>query len=81
MSMLQKRMAEEDGIREKVDNNGVRWSKVYFGGGTHFQNWLSQVIELKGKDNVEVEEADSSGFQCFEKSGEKMYRIWIRASR
>jgi len=27
---------------------------------------------------VNVEEADSRGFQCYEKSGEKMYRIWVR---
>ncbi|MBN1190918.1 MAG: hypothetical protein JXA46_14275 [Dehalococcoidales bacterium] len=77
---LLKRMAEEEKIREKVDENGNRWTKVYFGGGAHFQNWLSQVIELKGKANVEVEEADSRGFQCFEESGEKMYRIWTKNS-
>ena len=76
--IILKRMAEEDGIREKTDNSGNRWSKVYFGCGAHFQSWLSQVIELKGEANVEVEEADSHGFQCYEESGEKMYRIWIR---
>jgi hypothetical protein len=27
---------------------------------------------------VKVEEADSRGFQCYEESGEKMYRIWIK---
>jgi len=75
--MLLKRMAEEEEIREKIDKDGVQWNKVYFGGGLHFQNWLSQVIELKGKENVKIEEADSRGFQCFEESGEKMYRIWI----
>jgi len=75
---LLKRMAEEEKIREKVDKDGFQWNKVYFGGGLHFQNWLNQVIELKGKENVEIEEADSRGFQCFEESGEKMYRIWIR---
>jgi hypothetical protein len=46
--------------------------------GSTFGNWLSQVIELKGKDNVEVEEINSTGFQCFEESGERMYRIWIK---
>jgi metal-sulfur cluster biosynthetic enzyme len=75
---LLNRIAEEEKIREKFDAHGNRWTKVYFGGGTHFENWLSQVIELKGKSNVEVEEADSKGFQCFEESGEKMYRIWVK---
>jgi hypothetical protein len=27
---------------------------------------------------VKVEEADSRGFQCYEESGEKMYRIWVK---
>jgi hypothetical protein len=75
---LFKKLAEEEKIRGKVDKDGVQWNKVYFGGGLHFQNWLSQVIELRGKENVEIEETDSRGFQCFEESGEKMYRIWIR---
>jgi len=77
-SLLQQRIAEEEKIREKVDDDGTRWTKVYFGGGTHFRNWLSQFIELKGEENVKVEEADSRGFQCYEESGEKMYRIWVK---
>jgi len=75
---VRQRMAEEGTIREKVDENGNRWTKVYFGGGAHFRNWLSQFVELKGEENVKVEEADSSGFQCYEESGENMYRIWVR---
>ena len=75
---LQQRMAEEEKIREKVDEDGTRWTKVYFGGGAHFRNWLSQFVELKGEDNVSVEEANSRGFQCYEESGEKMYRIWVK---
>ena len=74
------RIAEEESIREKVDQYGIKWTKAYFGGGIHFQNWLNQCIEIKGEENVEVEEVDSRGFQCFEESGEKMYRIWIRDS-
>ncbi len=35
---LQQRMAEEETIREKVDENGNRWTKVCFGGGTHFRD-------------------------------------------
>jgi len=77
-SIIRQRMAEEENVREKVDKDGTRWTKVYFGGGAHFKNWLSQFVELRGEENVKVEEADSRGFQCYEESGEKMYRIWIR---
>ena len=77
-SLLRQRIAEEETFWEKVDEDGTRWTKVYFGGGAHFRNWLSQVTELKGEENVKVEEADSTGFQCYEESGEKMYRIWVK---
>ena len=77
-SIIRQRMAEEENVREKVDKDGTRWTKVYFGGGAHFRNWLSQFVELKGEENVKVEEADSRGFQCYEESGEKMYRIWVK---
>ena len=79
-SLIQQRIAEEETFREKVDENGIRWTKVYFGGGAHFRNWLSQFVELKGEENVKVEEADSRGFQCYEESGGKMYRIWVKDS-
>jgi hypothetical protein len=39
---------------------------------------LNYAIKLKGKQNVKVEEADRGGFQCYEESGEKMYRIWVK---
>ena len=77
-NLIRHRMAEEENIREKVDDNGTRWTKAYFGGGAHLRNWLSQFIELKGDENVAVEEIDSRGFQCFEESGEKMCRIWVK---
>lgn len=77
-NMIHQRMAEEEEIREKVDEKGNKWIKVYFGGGSHCQNWLSQFIELNGEENVMTEETDSTGFQCYEISGEKMYRIWIK---
>ena len=44
----------EDQVRERVDENGERWLKVYFGGGAHFKNWLDQSIELRGEENVRV---------------------------
>ncbi len=76
----EERMAEEDLIRERVDDKGNLGRKVYFGGGAHFRNWLDQTVELCGKENVEVEEIDSRGFKCFEEGGEKMYRIWVKKS-
>ena len=77
-SPIHQRIVEEETVRDKVDEDGTKWTKVYFGGGAHFRNWLSQFVELKGEENVKVEETDSRGFQCYEESGEKMYRIWIR---
>jgi hypothetical protein len=71
-------MAGEETIRERVDEKGDRWTKVYVGGGDHFRNWLSQFVELNGEENVKVEEAESLGFSCFEEAGEKMYRIWVK---
>jgi hypothetical protein len=71
----QQRLAQEEKVKEKVDASGNKWRKVYFGGGAHFQNWLEQCREL---GEVEVEEVDSKGFKCFEESGEKMYRIWMK---
>ena len=72
---IQDRMAEEELVREKIDKQGNRWKKVYFGGGEHFKNWLSQSKEL---GEVMVEEVDSTGYKCFEATGEKLYRIWLR---
>ncbi len=72
------RLAEEELVRERTDEKGNMWRKVYFGGGSHFKNWLDQTIELCGKENVEVEEADPRGLKCFEEGGEKVYRIWVR---
>ena len=72
---IQERMAEEEKVQERVDENGIRWQKVYFGGGEHFKNWLEQCKEL---GEVQVEEVDAAGFKCFEDSGEKLYRIWVK---
>lgn len=71
----QERLAQEELVREKIDAQGNKWRKVYFGGGAHFQNWLEQCREL---GEVEVEEIDSTGFKCFEEAGEKLYRIWMK---
>ena len=74
------RIAEEDRVQEKVDAEGNKWRKVYFGGGSHFRNWLQQVIELRGEENVDVEETDATGLRCYELGEEKMYRIWVKES-
>jgi len=71
----QERLAQEELVREKIDEQGNKWRKVYFGGGEHFRNWLQQCQEL---GEVEVEEVDSKGFKCFEEGGEKLYRIWMK---
>jgi hypothetical protein len=72
------KITKEEKIKEKTDDKGDKWTKVYFGGGAHFRNWLSQTEEIYGKENVEVEEIDAAGLKCFEEGGEKLYRIWVR---
>ena len=70
-------LEREEAIKEKVDEKGVRWKKVYFGSGAHFRNWLTQCIEIYGEKNVEVEETDAVELRCYE-GGERMCRIWVR---
>ena len=72
---IQERMAQEELVRERTDENGNKWRKVYFGGGAHFKNWLEQCKEL---GEVWVEEVDSAGLKCYEEGGEKLYRIWVK---
>ena len=73
---IQERIAEEDLVKERIDEEGNKWEKVYFGGGQHFKNWLEQCEEL---GEVIVEEVNSTGYKCFEDGGEKLYRIWMKA--
>jgi hypothetical protein len=75
---IQEKLAREEMVRERIDENGEKWIKKYVGGGAHFVNWLEQYKEVYGEKNVEIEEVDSRGFQCFEKGNEKMYRIWVK---
>ena len=77
---IRERIAQEEKVRAKTDGEGNKWVKLYFGGGAHFRNWLSQIEEIYGKESIEIEEIDSAGFKCFEGSHEKMYRIWVRAN-
>ena len=74
-NQIQKLIAEEEMVREKIDEYGNKWRKVYFGGGEHFKNWLEQCKEL---GEVEVEEVNATGFKCYEDLGEKLYRIWVK---
>jgi hypothetical protein len=74
-AIARERMAQEERVKERIGENGIKWRKVYFGGGAHFQNWLDQCKQL---GEVEVEEVNSTGFKCYEEHGEKMYRIWMK---
>ncbi len=78
MKSIQDRIAEEALIKERIDAEGNKWEKVYFGGGEHFQNWLEQCREL---GEVVVEEVDSKGYKCYEEGGEKLYRIWMKMGK
>jgi len=73
--IILERMADEVLVKERIDEEGNRWTKVYFGGGEHFKGWLAQCKEL---GEVLVEEVDSTGYRCFEEAGEKLYRIWMK---
>ncbi|MFO7772400.1 MAG: hypothetical protein R6V59_00385 [Dehalococcoidia bacterium] len=73
---IRENITREESVKEKTDRQGNKWRKVYFGGGAHFRNWLAQYQELGFE--IETEEVDSTGFKCFEESGEKMHRIWIK---
>ena len=75
LKTVRERIAEEELVSERVDEKGVKWIKVYFGGGAHFRNWLEQCKEM---GEVMVEEVDSRGFKCFEEGEEKLYRIWMK---
>ena len=52
---IEERMKEENQVREKIDEKGNKWLKLYFGGGAHFRNWLEQCKEIYGEEDVEVE--------------------------
>jgi hypothetical protein len=75
---IRERIAQEEEVREKVDKGGGKWLKLYFGGGAHFRNWISQIEEIYGKENIEIEEIDPTGFRCFEESQENLYRVWVK---
>jgi hypothetical protein len=78
---ISERMRHEESIQERIDQKGVTWRKIYFGGGAHFRNWLSQCIEIYGEENIAIEDVDPSGFRCFEGSDEKMHRIWVKENK
>jgi len=50
--IIQERIAEEDLVQERVDEEGKKWRKIYFGGGEHCRHWLEQFKEL-GEVQVE----------------------------
>ncbi|MFO8010098.1 MAG: hypothetical protein R6U89_04705 [Dehalococcoidia bacterium] len=71
-------IAREEAIRERADREGNMWRKVYFGGGSHFRNWLEQFREVYGDGDIEVEEVDPAGLACYERDGERVFRIWAK---
>jgi hypothetical protein len=52
---IEERIKQEEQVREKIDEKGNKWLKLYFGGGAHFRNWLEQCKEIYGEEDVEVE--------------------------
>ena len=68
----------EEAVQERTDASGQTWRKVYFGGGRHLENWLSQCREIYSDDDIELEEVTAPAFACFAESGEKMCRIWVK---
>lgn len=75
---LEEWMAREHALAERTDESGRKWRKAYFGGGAHFKGWLEQFREIYGEENIEIEEVAPLGLACYERSGEKTYRIWAR---
>lgn len=75
---IHEKMAAEEAVTERIDKTGQKWIKKYVGGGAHFENWLQQYREVYGEENVKTEEMDSTGFSCYQKGNEKMYRIWVK---
>lgn len=71
-------IAREEAVKEKKDESGNTWRKVYFGSGTHFENWLSQFIEVYGENNIEIEKLNSCDLVCFDKGANEPVRIWAK---
>ncbi len=74
-------MSEEEAVQERTDDEGCVWKKVYFGSGSHFDNWFEQFGEVHGKENVEAEEVKEGVCKCYGEGGEIMKRIWVRERR
>jgi len=74
-------IAQEEQIRERMDRNGIRWRKIYVGGGAHAKNWIQQSEEIYGEDNLQIEEVESSDLQCYKDSSEKRLRVWVRIEK
>jgi hypothetical protein len=68
----------EEQVRERVDPDGTRWVKVYFGSGEHLSNWLDQCRELAGEENVRTEAVAPVGLACFSEGDEGFFRVWVR---
>ncbi len=71
-------MQKEKALKEKIDTHGIKWKKIYVGGGSHFDNWFEQCREIYGNDKLMIEECETALCQCYTQSGEKMKRIWVK---
>jgi hypothetical protein len=69
---------KEEAVTERFDGAGVRWVKVYVGGGLHFANWLAQYKEVYGDTNLEAEEIATPESSCYAQGKEKLFRIWVK---
>ncbi len=70
-------MEQEEKVRQKIID-GIHWKKMYSGSGEHYKRWLEQYYEVYGQENVMVEEAEVMGLACYQESGGKIYRIWVK---
>ncbi len=71
-------MREEEAVQERTDKHGNIWKKVYFGSGSHYENWVDQFREVHGEENVEVEEVTKGVCKCYSEGGDVMKRIWVK---
>jgi hypothetical protein len=72
---------KEESVTERFDGVGVRWVKVYVGGGLHFTNWLEQYKEVYGDGNVAVEEIAAPISSCYAQGKETLFRIWVKEKK
>jgi len=71
-------LEEEEGVQQKIDEDGNWWTKIYLEDEVQLNNWAKKYLESVGKAGMKVEEIDSIKIQCHEVGGEKIPRIWLK---